>query len=881
MHRFVVLLVAIACGGSGSQPEVLGSMESAAAVDPNTPPTIPPKYPENPVSQQQTYEAKGLHTYGNPLTIPDGSFREADDVVIRKQGVVETRRGFKPLVRSSGDASERARTFTDFAGQMVAATTANKMYRVTGFQDGATWTAYSGTYTPPREDQRMRFLQMAEALYFTTDAGVYRLDDYTGVPMAAGVPQAVGGSASLTGTSGFLPVDSQVAYRFVWGYRNSHNRIILGAPSGRLAVSNPSTASNSVNVSLTVSIPSWVTEDYFLQVYRSDTSALASVPAGGDMALAYEAYPSSTELTNRSITITDVTPDALKGASLYSSPNSGIPGSDKLQPPVCVDLAEYKERMFCASTIQRQRFYLTLLSADSTSGGMQSGDQLVIGVEDPWTAGATEDPGTRTFQLYTTGTASQNVANTAQSLVRIINATSTAYVAHYLSGEYDSPGQILIEAAELGALEFFPTGVNGGPYWAPAIPWAFYGTQLSRTGATVTATFTQQHNLRVGQQVELQSSPDLVNFPGGIKVIASVPTPTTFTYTEAGATTTAVGQTQWIISTAPVGSDPTDEPNGLAFSEYAEPDAFPLGNYRKVGSSNYRILRIVPLGDTLFIFKQEGIWTLNGYDAETFSIRAFPTPARLMAPDSVVVLGNKIYALTDQGVLQISESGASIISLPITDRLLPYYSNVYNPDWPTNAHKYAFGVAYETEREYHLWLPSSNGTACYDAYVYNYATQTWVHWDVAATAGYVLPGEDVEYLGLDESFGYRYERKDRLASDYQDDTDERIPSLVEWQVRTGGDPSLYKQWQKVTVFNDTEWEPTTLSITLATEITSTYSGGILTTDGLPYVQSYIPEDYSRSQVLYIRASPGTLESQKRLMVYGLSVDFLGSSTTLR
>lgn len=862
MRRALLLLLLVAC------------------TDPTTPPDDgddAAKHPpgDEPVPQQQTYSAKGLYTFPNPLSeVPDGAFSRADDVVIRRDGIAETRRGFKTATGTFGSSGDRLTALSDFAGTLVGQTDANALLRYNG---SSAWTAYSGSYTRPAP-QRMRFLLMGKALYFTTNGGVQRLDTVTGTPMDAGVPQAIDGTATVTGSSGFLPVNSQTAYRFVWGYRTANDRIILGAPSGRVTVTNPAAASTSVNVALTVRIPEWVTTDYFIQVYRADTSATAAIPASDDMALAYEKYPTASEVSARTLSFTDITPDALKGAALYSSPNAGVPGSEKFQPPVCADIAEYKERMWCAATVQRQRVTLTLLSVDSSSGGLSVGDGLQFAnLTDTFAVygDTTSSPGR--FVVETSGTAAQNIAATAKNLVQTVNdyTGNTFLTAYYISGEYDSPGQILFELRDLGATPFEVVAFNAGPYWAPALKSGFTASSLSRTGSTVTVTTTLAHHISVGQQVSL--STNTANFPSGVKTVAAVPTTTTFTYTEAGATATYGSVTFWDTLDPALDSDPTDAPNGLAYSEYGEPDAVPLPNYLSAGSANYRILRLVTLGDTLFLFKEEGIWILTGDSPETFSRREFPTPAKLLAPDSLVVLGNSIYALTDQGVMVITESGAQVISRPIEGDLLPLYSG--NATMLATLKSVAFGVAYETEREYHLFLPStSSDTYATQEYVYNYATGAWTRWTKAATCGYVLPGSDLEYLGKATANAALVERKGRTVTDYQDEDGVAITSAVDWQVRTGGDPSAYKQWQKATVMLDATG-PTSVTLSVDTEISASAASGSFTLDGLPYVSTYIPVEQSRSQVLTVGVSGG--QAQKRLALTGLSVDFIPSSTKLR
>lgn len=871
MYRTLSLLLLLtACGG---HPQVT-----------YPPPPTPDAGHQEPMPTQQTYSAKGLWTFPNPLSeVPDGAFQRADNVVIRRPGIVETRRGFQTAPGTFGSSSDRLYQLADFAGTLIGYTTANKVMRYSG----GTWTEYNGTFptTGNLGGRRPRFLQMAKSLYFTTDSGVKRIDEVSGSVFNAGVPQATGGTVTLTGT-GWFPANAQTSYRYVWGLKNANDRVILGAPSGRVSLTNPSSGS-AQNVQHTIQIPGWVTTDYFLQVYRADTSAGETIPASDDMSLVYEVYPTPAQVTARSLTFIDVTPDALKGQALYSSPNAGIPGSEKFEPPVCSDLAQYKGRMWCSTTIQRQRLLITILSVDASSGGMQDGQNITISSSTPlevrtFTAGAAENFGTDTFQRYTSGTPSQNIANTAQSLVRVINHNvSSNFKASYVSGEYDNPGQILIEASTLGAGQFMMFTGNAANWLVPATKGVVLTTSVTRAGSTVTVDSVLPHGFMVGQQIELVTSPNNTLFPVGNKIVASVVDADTFTYTEAGTAGTAGLGVFETLAQLTV-SDPVNAPNGLAYSEFGEPDAVPLPNYLAVGSANYAIQRILNLGDTLFIFKEDGTWILTGDTPETFSTREFPTPAKIVAPDTAVVLGNSIYVLTDQGVLAFTESGAQIVSRPIEGALLPFYTG--GSALRQLVADVGFAVAYETEREYHLYLPEIVGVDWpTESFVYNYATNTWTMWGKAASTGYVLPGADVEYLGKVTSSGgpinaALVERKTRTVADYQDETGIPILAAVEWQIRTGGDPSTYKGWQKVTVMYE---QPTLTQFTLGvdTEISPTSSQGAFPTDGLPYISTYIPVEQARSQVLTVIVAGG--EAGKLMALTGLTVDFTPSSTKLR
>lgn len=847
------------------------------------------------VARDITLTAAGLYDNPNPLSqVPDGAFSRADDVVIRRPGYVETRRGFAPLSGTVGVGTDRIDAFADFAGTLIAHTTSGVIARYTG----TAWQPYTGTYQPPA-GRRMRFLSLAGSLYFTTSKGVYRLDGVTEQIVPAGVPQALAGSAVTTGSTGFLPDNSATAYRVVWGYRNANERLILGAPSSRMTVRNGSVlvTGASKNVTVTVPVPSWVTTDHFIQLYRADSTASSDIVPGDDLSLVYEKYPTAAEITAGTLSISDVAVDEQKGAFLYSSVNAGVAGSEKFQPPVCRDLEMYKERAWGFCTTQRQRMPLTLLSVDANSGGMRDGDTLIFSTQNSievFEAATTENAAQRKFQRFTDGTPAQNIARTATSLVKVVNAVNGSLTAQYTSTEYSEPGSLLFEAKTLGESPFSVfLGAGSSSYFSPAFNYSIQ-TTLQRTGGVVTATTlnARPHGFTAGQVVELSSlinTQDSDTWPLGRKTIASVPSSTTFTYSEAGPNAAMTGNQIAAFATTnpPLFSSSDEAPNGLFFGEYSEgADAGPLANYLPIGSANGVGLRVKALGSSLLLFKDDGTYVLNGSDPATFKPDKHPSSAKLVAPDSVQTLGTSIFALTDQGVMAYSESSSKIISGPIEGPIKDLIAG--DPALAATVRNVAFSASYESEREYWLFLPTlATDTGATQAYVFNATTGTWVHWTLSATAAYVLPGQDKAYLGAPGTNGALVERKMRLGSDYQDADGVAIIGYVDWAVRTGEDPTGYKMWQKATINYEQPragqanfiQSPDAVEMGCQTESTTERISGPFPRDGLPYTTTYIPQECARSQTLTFGVSGGQVG--RKLSISGLSVDYFVSSSKVR
>lgn len=217
MHRlvFLVILAACACNTGG----------------------------EEMAEQTLTLKASGLYLTANPLDAPPGALAEATNAVIRRRGVIEPRRGQEP------DATVPLGAYVDgmasFEGELIVHTSENQLGRRTS---DTTITAYSGSYAPPTGEPP-RFAEATGSLYATTNEGLVRLDSPEGAWVAAGVPPGLEGGGTVTGTSGWLGYRETVGYRLVWGRRDGDGQLMLGAPSGRILVTNA--VQNSTPVAFT------------------------------------------------------------------------------------------------------------------------------------------------------------------------------------------------------------------------------------------------------------------------------------------------------------------------------------------------------------------------------------------------------------------------------------------------------------------------------------------------------------------------------------------------------------------------------------------------------------------------------------------------------
>ena len=621
---------------------------------------------------------KGLFTSFNELSeAPEGALLVADNIELLKDSIAEPRRGFARVTGAFGTSTHRAAKIWYYQDKLFAHHGVLGTPTTVSYLNSGTWTSV-GTYSAPA-DVNIRTLEANENLYFSTSTGVRKLDVFSGTAALSGAYKALDISLSTSASaSTWLASGDTTAYRCVWGYKDANNNLILGAPSQR-AEYTASGAERAVDVRAT--IPSGVTTDWFIQLYRA--AAVTSSTPSDEMGLVYETNPTSGDISNGYIDITDIVPDSLRGATIYTAASQQGLAAQNERPPLAKDMAVFRDSVFYANTTSKHRYFLTLLSVGG-SNGIAADDTVTIGGV-AYTAKASETIASAQFAVTTSGSASQNIRDTAESLIRVINRhTSSTVYAYYLSGPDDLPGKILLEERGIGGNSFAVIS-SRATCWNPSLPSS--GTSESSTNDRFK--------------------------------------------------------------------------NGLFWSKPNQPEAVPLVNFVEVGDKNDPILRVIPLRDALYIFKEKaGIYRLTGF-YPNFTVELLDSSARLIGHETPAILNNQIYCLTDQGVTVVSDT-TKIISRPIEQTILELYGEDLDL-----VKEISFGVAYETDRKYYLFLPgASTDTAPVQAFVYNSFTNSWVRHVLNKTCGVVQNNK--LYLGDASSAYVNEERKTYTYTDYVD-----------------------------------------------------------------------------------------------------------------
>ena len=162
--------------------------------------------------QELSITPAGLYTFPNNFSkVPEGAWVAASNVVIGRDGIVNSRRGFNTYSTSLGSTVTHSQAITSFQDTIIIH---KAVTNALAYDDGSgTFIDYSGTFMNPSTEagSRIRFTQANKNLYFTTNDGVHKLDSVTGSPVNSGAPQAFGGTGVTTGATGFMDNNTTLA----------------------------------------------------------------------------------------------------------------------------------------------------------------------------------------------------------------------------------------------------------------------------------------------------------------------------------------------------------------------------------------------------------------------------------------------------------------------------------------------------------------------------------------------------------------------------------------------------------------------------------------------------------------------------------------------
>lgn len=354
------------------------------------------------------------------------------------------------------------------------------------------------------------------------------------------------------------------------------------------------------------------------------------------------------------------------------------------------------------------------------------------------------------------------VDETARSFIRVINKNpGESIYGYYLSGAFDVPGKMQLQARNLqNRTPFYVlannanTGISFNPDISPE------GSIVSiGTGNPALITTSAAHGMLTGDQVVL-SSTNSVPIVDGLWTVTIV-SPTSFTVPIIVDITGTSGS--YIRAINSLFSENEEKSNRVYFSKYQQPEAVPIVNYFDVGAQDKAILRIFPMRDSLFVFKEDGLYRISG-DSTPFQLELFNSSFITLAPDSVTIANNVIYAWTTQGIQSLTEGGAAVISRQIDNIILRLQSSNF-PNFKTAT----WALGYESDNSYVVFtIQEEIDTVAQIAYRYSTLTNSWTTFDLSKGCGVINSADDKMYLGSTDVPYIEKEKKTFSRLDYSD-----------------------------------------------------------------------------------------------------------------
>lgn len=696
----------------------------------------------------------GLITAGNGTALPNGAMRKAHGIVIRN-GKIEHRRGHRRYSLSNvvGPPGPFIYSLFAYGGIVFVVGTSASVLHLFKDDGVGNFSTVSGSLTAI-STQRYAAAEMNGNAYFTTGAGIKKLDSTSSAVIPAGVPRALDlALTSATGTSVFSATGQVAAYRVVYGIKDANTVLILGAPSGRATFT--STAAQDVTVRSDIPKDIWNASNassYFYQVYRTKVSTTGADP-GDECQLAYQAQLTATDVSNQFISVIDRAPDDALQDKLYTNPAQEKIAAANYPPPICTDVALFAGCGLYSNTTSKHRARMTMIGIPEempiqsiTQAGALSTYNFVAPVD---TTGLL----TSMFLSVINAT---NPAN--NGTWPIVSSTATTVVVTNAAGVAQAgvAGTAITGKITIGSTAYFPvyTAEDSATQKFNVPSTGTVSVRLVSTALSLCRMVNRQHGTAYAYY---DSGPS--DGPGRIMLEEVAIGGSAFTITAASTTTTGYANAYpnrfvpTLNGAATLTSTNDRAANRLYISKYQQHEHVPLGSYIDIGAKTASITRITPLREACLIWKQDGLFRLTG-TADNFIVTKFDETVVLTNSVAVTSMRNRAFAVCTRGIVEVSETSAKIISNPV--------ANI--------ARNFTVSVASSNELEGVVYFGRSSSTNEIGTLVYSVDTGTWT-----SATPYVTGDGPLEYAApsvYSDGFIYRVDsslfisKENRLDSFY-------------------------------------------------------------------------------------------------------------------
>lgn len=684
-----------------------------------------------PAQQTQRYGVGGLYTSPNPkLKAKDGALLRADEVILRRPGLVEPRPGFElSAVLGYGEAQMDALlAMLPFDGEVLYV--GDHGGDVETFWSGAHVTTEDGSTELSWDRGSIRGKEARKNFYLTTSDAVRKLESSTDqIAARAGLPVTFPVILVNVTTGGPIKPSTQVAYRTVVRYTDSNGLIVRSAASGRATLNNDDPA-NAVTPSISVywSPLDPPPEGSLIELYR--TKGKGTTPSD-EMFLAYTAEVTSTVLLAERVQFLDEREDAdlERQLPLYSSPNREGTDRENIRPPRARDLELFQGSLFAAQIKFPHYMQLKWDEHEADLAGELDG----IGIR------------TVTGDLETDSADIENVSDvTGLEVGMLVQLTPFSFAGTGPVRITAIVGSTVTVSEEWGGantpsatMMFIDSVRIGNEYFAASLAFQLvYGITTDNSDWMIARTVPSDEVTAraIGNSYEyvmasavpgagarrvvrleralLTEGAFAVHATHGDEYDPPLPLPT-----ESGAESTQ-----------------DDFANGLTWSKNDQPEHFMPDRKWLVGNQRSPILRIIKARETLWILKGQGdgIYALTGFGERTgWTVTQRDADTYLLHPDLAVAYDDAVYAWTNKGLVRITDAGVSApLSTPIANLTADLEQTLVHDAEAADEMPCAFAVG--NADEVIFGLPAfdfeDDAAPVSDVFVYHVAGERWSKW---------------------------------------------------------------------------------------------------------------------------------------------------------
>jgi len=194
-------------------------------------------------SRANLIKCTGLETYGSEISRSEGSLKQAKNINVDEKGVMTSRRGLNDYKNPTTDElndNKITKQLMQYKDSILRHFDSSLEFE----QGSGDFQSINGEYKEVREGYRIKYQEANSNLYFTTDEGIKKASAKFNqlnpdMVIDAGAVKAGYAEAKIVPrVGGFLPPQSKVAYRVLFGYKDASNNLIFGTPSSRVVVTN-------------------------------------------------------------------------------------------------------------------------------------------------------------------------------------------------------------------------------------------------------------------------------------------------------------------------------------------------------------------------------------------------------------------------------------------------------------------------------------------------------------------------------------------------------------------------------------------------------------------------------------------------------------------